>query len=126
MESQEVITVEVLAYTPQAFFHCQHCEVVGQLTGMTRNLRREQLASSLPDDLSEEYQKLSDWVREMRAAYSERITFRVIDAASIEGWFKSLRYGVHKYPAVILDRKQRVIGRDFSRASALIQERMAR
>ena len=126
MQAQEPITVEVLAYAPTAFFHCQHCEVIGQVTGTTGHIRREQLSSALPDDLSEEYLEVSNWVREMAAAYDRRISLRVIDAASIEGWFKSVRYGIRRYPAVIVDRKEKVIGRDFQRASALIQERLAR
>ncbi len=125
MEPQKPIMVEVLAYAPVAFFHCQHCEVVWQQAGASTEIRREQIASSLPDDLAEEYQALSHWVREMITAYGERIAFRVIDATSIEGWLKSLRYGIHKYPAVVVDRKEKIAGRDFHGASALIQHRMA-
>jgi hypothetical protein len=125
MEPQKPITVEVLAYAPVAFFHCQHCEVVWQQTGASKHFHHEQLASSLPDDLMTEYQQLSDWVRQMMAAYSERIVLRVIDAASIEGWLKSVRHGLHKYPAVIVDGKEKIIGCDFERATAVIHQRMA-
>lgn len=126
MERQKPITIEVLAYAPVAFFHCQHCEVVWQQAGASREIRREQIASSLPDDLAQEYQALSNWVREMITAYGERIAFKVIDAASIEGCLKSLRYGIHKYPAVVVDHKEKFIGHDFNAVSALIQQRMAR
>lgn len=125
MEPRNAISIEVLAYAPAAFFHCRHCEFIWQQTGATKDVHREHLASSLPDDLSQEYQVLSDWVREMIAAYGDRIALRVVDVASVEGWFKSLRYGVHRYPAVIIDRKEKIIGHDFSRASTLIRERMA-
>lgn len=125
MEPQNAISVEVLTYAPAAFFHCQHCEFIWQQTGATKNVHREQLASSLPDDLIQQYQALSDWAREIMAAYGERIVLRVIDVASLEGWFKSVRYGVHRFPAVIIDRKEKIVGNDFDRASALIRERMA-
>jgi hypothetical protein len=124
MEPQEHITVEVLAYAPVAFFHCQHCEIFWQQTGASQHFHREQVASSLPGDLMEEYQQLSEWVREMRAAHGERITFRVIDAASIEGWFKSVRYNLHSYPAVIVNGKEKIIGCSFERATAVIHQRM--
>jgi len=118
--------VEVLAYAPAAFFHCRHCEVVWQQTGVGKPLRQEQLASSLPEDLKEEYQQLSDWVRRMVDAYEERVTFKVIDAASIEGWLKSVRHGLHKYPAVIVDGKEKISGRGcLEQATAVIRERMA-
>jgi len=125
MRLEKPITVEVLAYAPVAFFHCRHCEVVWQPTGVGEHLRQEQLASSLPEDLKEEYRALSDWVREMLAAYGERIAFRVIDAASIEGWLKSVRYRLHKYPAVIVEGKEKLIGCGcFEQAAAVIRRRM--
>lgn len=120
------MTVEVLAYAPAAFFHCRHCEVVWQQTGVGKPLRQEQLASSLPEDLKQEYQELSDWVRQMVASYEERIAFKVIDVASIEGWLKSVRYRLHKYPAVIVDGKEKIVGRGcFEQATAVIRQRMA-
>ena len=126
MKPRQAVRIEVLAYAPVAFFHCQHCEVIGQVTGTTTNIRREQLASSLPQDLTEEYLEVSNWVRGLMLTYGESIDVRVVDVASIEGWFKSLRYGIRKYPAVVVDGKQKIIGRDFDRASALIDERVAR
>jgi len=125
MKSREAVRVEVLTYAPVAFFHCQHCEVIGQVTGATANVRREQLASSLPEDLSEEYLEVSNWVRGLILTYGERINVRVVDAASIEGWFKSVRYGIRKYPGVIVDGKHKIVGRDYDQASAVIDERMA-
>lgn len=119
------VTVEVLAYAPVAFFHCQHCELVWQQAG-TANFHRDQISSSLPEDLRQQYQGLSDWIRKVSDTYGTRVVFRVIDAASIEGWFKSLRYGIHKYPAVIVDRKEKFIGGDFDPASDLIRERVER
>jgi hypothetical protein len=116
----------VIAYAPVAFFHCQHCEVVWQQAGAGNSFHREQVSSSLPEDLRQEYQKLSEWVRKMLDTYGARVAFRVIDAASIEGWLKSLRYGIHEYPAVIVDHRQKIVGCDFDRASALIRENVER
>lgn len=124
MKPQKPLKIEVLAYAPTAFFHCQHCEMAWQPTGMGKFLRQEQLASSLPEDLKEQYHRLSDWVREMMVAYGERIDLRVIDAASIEGWLKSVRYRLHTYPAVVVDGREKFVGRDFERAAGAIQQRM--
>jgi hypothetical protein len=125
MKPEKPIQVEVLAYAPVAFFHCRHCEVVWQPTGVGEHLRQEQLDSSLPEDLKKEYRELSDWVRQMKADYGERIAFSVIDAASIEGWLKSVRYRLHKYPAVIVDGKQKITGCDcFGQATTVIRQKM--
>jgi len=126
MKPEKPIKVEVIAYAPVAFFHCRHCELVWEPTGAGKPIHQEQLASSLPEDLKQEYQQLSDWVREMVAAYGERIAFRIVDAASLEGWWKSLRYRVRKYPAVIVDGEEKIIGSGcLEQASAVIRQRTA-
>jgi len=126
MQPEKPIKVEVIAYAPVAFFHCRHCELVWEPTGAGKPIHQEQLASSLPEDMKQEYQQLSDWVREMVAAYGERIAFRIVDAASLEGWWKSLRYRVRKYPAVIVDGEEKIIGSGcLEQASAVIRQRTA-
>jgi hypothetical protein len=125
MWTQKPITVEVLAYAPVVFFHCLHCEVVWQEVGANQVYQREQLAASLPEDLKQQYQELSDWVRRMVAAHGVELHFKVVDAASIEGWYKSLRYGVRQYPAIIVDGIEKSIGSDLARATQLIESRLA-
>ena len=122
---EKPITVEVLAYAPTAFFHCKHCELVWQQTGASTKYHQEQLDSALPEDLMQQYQQLSDWVRQMADTYGDRLQFRVIDAASIEGWLKSLRHWVHRYPAVIVDGNAKCSGLDCQAASELIRQRLA-
>ncbi len=124
MRRQKPITVEVLAYAPVTFFHCLHCEFVWQQTGVSANYRREQLEFSLPSDLKQEYQELSDWVRSMIGAYGRQLHFKIIDAASVEGWIKSLRYRVREYPAVIVGGKQKATGPDWRRATALVRHEL--
>jgi hypothetical protein len=119
------VTIEVIAYAPAAFFHCMHCEVVWQASGLRTTDRREQLDSSLPEDLKAEYQRLSDWVRATLARHGERVRFRIVDAASVEGWCKSVWYRVRRYPAVIVDRKEKSVGPELERATALIERRLA-
>jgi hypothetical protein len=119
------IVIEVLAYAPTAFFHCKHCEFVWQQTGASTKYHQEQLESALPADLMQEYQQLSDWVRQMIDTYGNRVQFKLVDAASIEGWLKSLRYWVHRYPAVIVDGKDKCSGADREKATELIRQRVA-
>ena len=118
------LAVEVIAYAPAAFFHCLHCELIWQESGVRAQDRREQLETSLPEDLRQQYQQLSDWVRSMVVALGPRLAFRIIDAASLEGWFKSLWYGVRAYPAVIVDRSEKSVGTEFERATRLIERRL--
>ncbi len=119
------VPIDVIAYAPIAFFHCLHCELIWQQSEVRAKDRREQLDTSLPDDLKLQYQQLSDWVRRMVATHGSRLRFRVMDAASVEGWLKSLWHGVRQYPAVIVDGKAATMGADFERATVLIEQRLA-
>ncbi len=115
------LLVEIVAYAPTGYYQCTQCEVFQEAAGVSHDLHREQVQSSLPADLTRDYQKLSDWVRCMAGAYADRIRIRVIDAASIEGFWKTLRHRIHRYPAIIVDGKRHQGGKDpLSRAEESI------
>ena len=117
------LQIEVIAYAPTAFYHCLHCELVWQQAGVGQALHAEQLASGLPEDLQKAYQDLAAWIARLLATYCDRIAVKVIDAVSMEGWWKSLRYGARRYPAVIVDG-QVFTGGDFAAAEAAIAQRV--
>ena len=123
--SSPPVRVEVIAYAPVAFFHCLHCETIWQHGDVRARDRREQLATSLPHDLAGDYQRLSDWARTVRERYPGRVRLHIIDAVSVEGWVKSLRYGVRRYPAVIVDGTAKSVGAELERATELIERHLA-
>lgn len=109
METKPLL-VEIIAYAPTAFYHCTHCEVAWREMGASNRIHEEQMESSLPEDLIHEYQTVSDWVQEIFRVHCDRIIVKVIDAASLEGFYKSLKYNARRYPAVIVDQKTRFMG----------------
>lgn len=120
------LLVEIIAYAPTAYYHCTHCEVAWQEMGKSNRVHEEQLESSLPEDLRHEYQLVSDWVREMFRMHCDNIVLKVIDAASLEGFYKSLKYNARRYPAVIVNGKKRFIGSQMlSTASEEIARQLA-
>ena len=106
----EPLLVEILAYAPTAYYHCTHCEVAWREMGMNNRIHEEQLQSSLPADLIEEYAVVSNWVKELFKTHCDAILLKVIDAASIEGFYKALKYNARRYPAVIVNKKTRFLG----------------
>ena len=119
------LMVEIIAYAPTAFYHCTHCEVAWREAGVTNRIHTEQVTSSLPPDLAEEYQILSDWVRNMAKRYCDQLVIKVVDAASLEGFFKTLRYRVRRFPAVIVAGETRFLDGDFQAAGEEIERRLA-
>ncbi len=106
----EPLLVEIIAYAPTAFYHCTHCEVAWREMGKSNQVQKEQLESSLPAELAQEYGAISDWVREITRQHCDKIVIKVIDAVSVEGVLKSLRYGAHRYPAIIVNHREKFMG----------------
>ncbi len=121
-DQRRPLKIEVIAYAPTAFYHCQHCEVAFQEVGFGQRVHQEQAAHALPDDLTQDYQAVSDWVRAVTDHYCGQVVVQVIDAASLEGFWKSLRYRVRRYPAVIIEGKEKHVGANLANASRLIQQ----
>ncbi len=121
------LLVEVLAYAPTQYFHCQHCEIVFDQYDApgVKKFHEEAVQSSIPADLMKEYTQLSDWVMDAVERFGGRVVFKVIDAASVEGLLKAVRYGVRKYPAVVVEGKEKRTGTDFKQAEAIINQRLA-
>lgn len=117
--------LEILAYAPTEFYHCQHCEIVWGHVGLGERLHREQRASALPDDLQAEYAAISDWVQRAFDRYGNRLTVKVIDVASIEGFFLSVRYRARRFPAFIIRGSAPIIGFDETRLNAALEQRLA-
>jgi hypothetical protein len=118
------VSVEVITYAPTVFSHCQHCEVAFGEMGIGERLRRQEAAEALPDDLLRDYQALSDWVHRLLERHGSKVRVRVVDAASIEGFFRSLRHRVARYPAVIVDGRIKRTGGDLAALDPLIDRQV--
>jgi hypothetical protein len=56
--------------------------------------------------------------------FGRRVRLKVVDAASIEGVLKSLRYGIRRYPAVVVHGGDRFVGPDLHAALPTIERRV--
>src|SRR3990172_9035494 len=102
------LLVEIVAYAPTAYYHCTHCEVIWKEAGFSEGLHEEQVKSALPPDLLQDYQAVSDWVRRLIKIHCDQVIIKVIDAASLEGVWKSARHGLGRYPAVIVGGQSKI------------------
>ncbi len=119
------LLIEIVAYAPTAFYHCTHCEVVWQETGFSRGVHEEQMQSALPPDLLDDYRAVSDWVRHLLKVHCDQVIIKVIDAASVEGMWKTVRHGLGRYPAVLVGGRRRFSGADFSAAEVEVARQLA-
>lgn len=119
------LLVEIIAYAPTAFYHCTHCEVAWREMGATNKIHEDQFKTSLPAELAGDYQQVSDFVRELFRRHCDQVLVKVIDVASVEGFWKTLRYGVRRYPAVIVGGRKRFAGEKFLEAGEEIDREIA-
>lgn len=121
--SEEPLLVEIVAYAPTAFYHCMHCEVVWKETGFSKGVHEEQVNSALPPDVMQDYKAVSDWVNHLFQQYCDQVVVKIIDAASIEGFWKTLRHGLRYYPAILIG-SAKFSGTNFEAAEAEIAHQL--
>jgi len=93
--------------------------------GIRQKVQKEMALTGLPDDLMREFHALSQWAGLLSATFGSRVEVRLIDAASIEGFFKSLVRRFRRFPAFTIGDR-RYVGSDFEQVNALIAERLQR
>jgi hypothetical protein len=89
--------------------------------GLGRTVHREQLDAGLPEELARDFHSLSEWAHRLPDRFGPNVSVRLVDVASIEGFFKSLIHRLGRYPAFLVDGR-RYVGSDFTRVDALITE----
>src|SRR5437899_12912765 len=87
--------------------------------GLRQKVQRDLLESGLPEDLKNEFHQLSEWAQTLPAKFGDRVRVRLIDAASIEGFFKCLLRRFARYPAFSVVG-MRYVCSDFDRVTSLI------
>jgi hypothetical protein len=119
------LSVQVIAYAPTIFRHCQHCEVAFNGLGFGERIHRDEARDALPDDLLDDFQRVSDWVHRLLERHGPAVKVSVVDAASIEGVWASLRHRVRKFPAVVVDGEARRLESETTAIDGMIEERLA-
>jgi len=89
-----------------------------------RDKRDNQDLNQYPEEVKEDYLFLSGWVRELSQKYGERIRIRMTDAQSLQGFYKSLRYRVFRYPSFIINKRRKYTGKDKVLLDALLREEL--
>ena len=74
-----------------------------------------------PLDWQEDFQRLSDTIMVLANRYQSGILIRIWDPRSLQGLWKSIRYGVRRYPAFIVEGRAKVVGWDVAQLDQQIQ-----
>jgi hypothetical protein len=117
------ISLQVIAPVITNFYYCMHCEQIFSQTGIGQQVHQEEI-DGYPEDIKGDVTRLTDWLFEIAHQYGDQIQIQVIDPQSIEGVFKSLRYWIRKYPAFIVNSREKFIGWDKATLEGILQKQL--
>ncbi len=117
------VLLEIVFPVPALYGLCPSCEFFADEADLRVPKNRQDL-NEYPEEVKEEYLHLSDWIRELGEKYGHRLLIKVIDAQSLPGLYKSVRFAVRKYPAFIIDKREKYSGRNKEELDALISRRL--
>ncbi len=78
-----------------------------------------------PEDIKADYLRLSEWVRNMRRSYGQRVVVRLVDPQSLGGMWKVLRHRIRRFPTFFVDGTERIVGWEGD-PDAAVQRALAR
>jgi hypothetical protein len=117
------VIVEIVTRVLTTFDHCRHCEFLFDQAGLDEMQHRREV-NEYPQDLKEEYLRLSHWIRELSRRYQDRLLIKVIDVQSVLGIYKSIRYRIRNYPTFIVAGTERYTGWDADALAALLERHL--
>ncbi len=125
LNDMKPISLEVVANVPTTLTSCRSCTLIFKDAGVEDEVNKE-ILQEYPEALRDEYVHLSNWIREISALYKDSVCIRIIDAASMAGLFKAVRYWFRTYPAFIVDRKHVISGWDRKRLREILDAHVRR
>ncbi|HYL82324.1 MAG TPA: hypothetical protein VEU07_16020 [Candidatus Acidoferrum sp.] len=115
------ITLEVIAPLISGAKHCQHCQLFLDDAGIDERIQTEEL-SSYPEEMWQDYTRLSRMVQDLSARYGAGLRIVLIDPHSPMGLWKSIRYWIRSYPAFILKGQEKYVGWELGAVDSLLRK----
>jgi hypothetical protein len=114
------INVEVIAPLISGAKHCQHCQGFIEDAGISQRVQEEEL-KSYPEEMWQDYARLSQMIRDLSARYGDQLRIIMIDPHSPMGLWKSLRHWVRSYPTFIVNGQAKYAGWDLGPLDSLLR-----
>ena len=107
--ARQPILLEVLAHVPTDFFHFAYCERLFDAAEVSAPIHQD-IQAAYPPEIVEQAERLFTWLQGLSAQYGNHLHIHMVNPQSVEGFFKSLRYWIHQYPAFIVNRREKIVG----------------
>ena len=90
---------------------CTSCEVMMSQVKVGQ-APQERGLEEYPPEWQEEFKHLSSIVISLSEQYPNEVQIRIWDPRSLQGMWKSIRYGIRRYPTFIVDGRSKFSGWD--------------
>lgn len=117
------IAIEVFSPLPEGWGLCLSCEVLMARANLDK-APYDRTLDEYPPEWRADFQRLSDLVLDLARRYGSRVSIRVWDPRSLQGLFRCLRYGVHRYPTFIIAGRWKVSALDADRVEYYIMKEL--
>ncbi len=103
------ILVDAVLPLPEGWGVCLTCESMIAQADMDCGPYQRGL-DEYPPDWQAEFECFSDAIIDLSLRYADSIFIRIWDPRSLQGLFKAIRYGIHRYPSFIINGKKKIVG----------------
>jgi hypothetical protein len=103
------VLLEVVTPLPEGWGVCVTCELL-LAQADPENPPHSRGLDEYPPEWQAEFQRFSDLIFDLAARYGSTLLIRIIDPRSLQGIWKSIRYRVHRYPAFIVNGREKIAG----------------
>jgi hypothetical protein len=114
------INLEVIAPLISGAKHCSHCQNFFDDAGISQRVQEEE-RNSYPEEMWQDYARLSQMVRDLSARYGDQLRIILTDPHSPMGLWKSLRHWVRTYPTFIVNGQAKYAGWDLGALDSLLR-----
>ena len=88
---------------------CSTCEMILAQADLNQAPAERRL-DEYPPEYREDFQRLSTLVISLAELYKDNVKIRIWDPRSLQGFVRSIRYWVRRYPTFILDGHTKLTG----------------
>ena len=99
---------------------CTTCEMMMAQANLGQ-APQERGLDEYPPEWKEEFRRLSTTIFTLADHFQEQVQIRVWDPRSLQGLLRSIRHGVRRYPAFIINGHDKILGWDTNQLEQHIQ-----
>jgi hypothetical protein len=118
------VHVDVISPLPEGWGICLSCEMLMARANLDQAPHKRGL-EEYPPEWQDEFERLSDLIMDLSDRYQDSIFIRIWDPRSLQGLWKSIRYGVHRYPTFIIEKQRKINSLDKDLLDSALQTYLA-